>query len=71
MPLGESPRVSSSRLRFPPLSDEAYGFVDIEQLSAIAVVGKFRLNGDEDVEMGVQGAVGVRRDLDVEWGQKK
>ncbi|KAM0799876.1 hypothetical protein BDR22DRAFT_889848 [Usnea florida] len=71
VPLEESPRASSSRLRFSPLSDEAYGFVDIEQLSAIAVVGNFRLNGDEDVERGFQGAVDVRRDLDVELGQKK
>ena len=71
MPLEESPRASSSRLRFSPLSDEAYGFVDIEQLSAIAVVGKFSLNGNEDVERGFQGAVGVRRDSDVELGQKK
>lgn len=70
-PLGDSPSASSNRLRFSPLSDEAYGFVGIEQMSAVAVVGKVRLNGEEDVEMGVQGTVGVRRDLDVEWGQKK
>ena len=38
----------------------------IEQLSAVAAVGKVRLNGEEDVEMGVQGTAGVRRDLDVE-----
>ena len=43
----------------------------IEQLSKVAVVGKVRLNGEEDVEIGVQGAVGVRRDLDLEWGLKK
>ena len=71
MPLEESPRASSSRLRFSPLSDEAYGFVGIEQLSAIAVIGKVRLNGEEDVEMGVERAAGVRRDLDVERGQKE
>ena len=71
MPLGESPRASSSRLRFSPLSDEAYGFVGIEQLSAIAVVGKVRLNGEEDLEMGVQGTFNVRGDVDVELGQKK
>ena len=63
--------MSCNRLRFSPLSDEAHGFVDIEQLPAIAVVGKVRLNGEEDVEMGVQGTVGVGKDLDVEWGQKK
>ena len=44
--------------------------MDIEQLSTIAAVGKVRLSGEEDVEMGVERAVGVRRDLDVEWGQK-
>ena len=43
----------------------------IEQLSAIALVGKDRLNGEEDVEMGVRGAVSVRSDADEEWVQKK
>ena len=60
--------MSSSRLRFPPLSDEAYGFVGIEQLSAVAVVGKVELNGKKEVEMGVQGSVDVRGDVDVELG---
>ena len=45
--------------------------MDIEQLPAVAVVAKVRLSREGDLEMGVQGAVGVRSDVDEEWVQKK